>query len=146
MIWPELDTRLVMDGQSENLRDLPVELETDVELETNEVPDALVSEFSSLTTPYCWVITEDPVAGYDGASPSAVGKSGPGQAVAGDVAEALTAGRFFRLVDGTGRELAIGRLYDPSGDNELAPLDDFGRRDLGALNIEFRTEGAWQAA
>jgi hypothetical protein len=129
-----------MDGHSENLRDLPVELGTDA------VPDALVSEFSSLTTPYCWVITEDAVAGYDGARPSAVGKSGPGQAVAGDVAEALTAGRFFRLVDGTGRELAIGRLYDPSGDNELTPLDDFGRRDLGALNIEFRTEGDWQAA
>ncbi len=129
-----------MDGQIENLRDMPAELETD------EVPDALVSEFSSLTTPYCWVITEDAVAGYDGATPSAVGKSGPGQAVAGDIAEALTAGRFFRLVDGTGRELAIGRLYDPSGDNELTPLDDFGRRDLGALNIEFRTEGDWQAA
>jgi hypothetical protein len=129
-----------MDGQGEDLRDLPETLETD------EVPDALVSEFSSLTTPYCWVITEDAVAGYDGTRPSAVGKSGPGQAVAGDVAEALTAGRFFRLVDGTGRELAIGRLYDPSGDNELAPLDDFGRRDLGALNIEFRTEGDWQAA
>jgi hypothetical protein len=45
-----------------------------------------------------------------------------------------------------GRELAIGRLYDPSGGNELAPLDDFGRRDLGALNIEFRAEGGWQAA
>jgi hypothetical protein len=117
-----------------------------VELETDEVPDALVSEFSSLTTPYCWVITEDAVAGYDGATPSAVGKSGPGQAEAGDVTEALTAGRFFRLVDGAGRELAIGRLYDPSGDNELTPLDDFGRRDLGALNIEFRTEGDWQAA
>jgi hypothetical protein len=129
-----------MDGQIENLRDLPAELETD------EVPDALVSEFSSLTTPYCWVITEDAVAGYDGATPSAVGKSGPGQAVAGDVTEALAAGRFFRLVDGAGRELAIGRLYDPSGDNELMPLDDFGRRDLGALNIEFRTEGDWQAA
>ena len=129
-----------MDGQSENLQDLPIELETD------EVPEALVAEFSSLTTPYCWVITEDAVAGYDGATPSAVGKSGPDQAVAGDVQEALTAGRFFRLVDGTGRELAIGRLYDPSGDNELTPLDDFGRRDLGALNIDYRTERDWQAA
>jgi hypothetical protein len=116
------------------------------ELETDEVPDSMVSEFSSLTTPYCWVITEDAVAGYDGAEPSAVGKSGPGQAVAGDVAEALTAGRFFRLVDGKGRELAIGRLYDPSGQNKLAPLDDFGRQNLGALNIEFRAEGDWQAA
>jgi hypothetical protein len=116
------------------------------ELETDEVPDSLVADFSSLTTPYCWVITEDAVAGYDGAEPTAVGKSGPGHAVAGDVTEALTAGRFFRLVDGKGRELAIGRLYDPSGQNELAPLDDFGRQDLGALNIEFRAAGDWQAA
>jgi len=116
------------------------------ELETDEVPDSMVADFSSLTTPYCWVITEDAVAGYDGAEPSAVGKSGPGQAVAGDITEALTAGRFFRLVDGQGCGLAIGRLYDPSGQNELAPLDDFGRRNLGALNIEFRAEGDWRAA
>jgi hypothetical protein len=140
-----------MDGQSEN--PLASRSEPAVaglapldELETDEVPDSMVSDFSSLTTPYCWVITEDAVAGYDGAEPSAVGKSGPVQAVAEDVAEALTAGRFFRLVDGQGRELVIGRLYDPSGQNELAPLDDFGRPKLGALNIEFRAEGNWQAA
>ena len=140
-----------MDGQSENTRELGSEpviagLGPGDELETDEVPDSLVSEFASLTTPYCWVIIEDAVAGYDGAEPSAVGKSGPGQAVAEDVAEALTAGRFFRLVDGQGRELAVGRLYDPSGENELAPLDNFGRRGLGALNIEFRYDGDWQAA
>ena len=140
-----------MDGQSENLREPRPEPLTAVqtpqdELETDEVPDSLVSEFSSLTTPYCWVITEDAVAGYDGAEPSTVGKSGPLRAVAEDVTEALTAGRFFRLVDGQGRELAIGRLYDPSGQTELAPLDDFGRQNLGALNIEFRAEGDWQAA
>jgi hypothetical protein len=116
------------------------------ELETDSVPDSLVAEFSSLTTPYCWVVTEDAVAGYDGAEPSAVGKSGPDRAVAEDVTEALASGRFFRLVDGTGRELAIGRLYDPAGDNELAPLDDFGRQSLGALNVEYRAEGDWQAA
>ena len=140
-----------MDTQGENLRESrhrPVAggLPPLDELETDEVPDSLVSEFSSLTTPYCWVITEDAAAGYDGAEPSVVGKSGPGQAVAGDVTEALTAGRFFRLVDGQGHELAIGRLYDPSGRNELAPLEDFGRQNLGALNIEFRSEGDWQAA
>ena len=140
-----------MDGQSENppeSRSEPVVvgLAPVEELETDEVPDSMVSDFSSLTTPYCWVITEDAVAGYDGAEPSAAGKSGPGQAIAGDVTEALTAGRFFRLVDGQGRELAIGRLYDPSGQNELAPLDDSGRQNLGALNIEFRAEGGWQAA
>ena len=140
-----------MGGHSESLRESRSEpvvagLTAPEELEANEVPDSLISEFSSLTTPYCWVITEDAVAGYDGAEPSAVGKSGPGQAVAEDVAEALAAGRFFRLVDGKGRELAIGRLYDPSGENELAPLDDFGRQNLGALNIEFRAEGDWQTA
>jgi hypothetical protein len=140
-----------MDGQSDNLREpwsepVAAGLAPLEELETDEVPDSMVSDFSSLTTPYCWVIIEDSVAGYDGAEPSAVGKSGPGQAVAADITEALTAGRFFRLVDGKGRELVIGRLYDPSGQNELAPLDDFGRQNLGALNIEFRTEGDWQAA
>ena len=140
-----------MDGQRENPGDSRSELVVaglapPDELETNEVPDSLISEFSSLTTPYCWVIIEDAVAGYDGAEPSSVGKSGPSEAVAEDVAEALTAGRFFRLVDGKGRELAIGRLYDSSGENELAPLDDFGRQNLGALNIEFRADGGWRAA
>jgi hypothetical protein len=141
-----------MDSQSnpEDARLQPVGAELapppDTELGTDVVPDSMVAEFSSLTTPYCWVIIEDAVAGYDGAEPSTVGKSGPGEAIAADVAEALTVGRFFRLVDGKGRELAIGRLYDPRGDNELAPLDDFGRRELGALNVEFRAEGGWQAA
>jgi hypothetical protein len=140
-----------MDGQSGNPREPRSEpvttgLAPPDELQTDEVPDSLVSEFSSLTTPYCWVITEDAVAGYDGAAPSAVGRSGPGHAIAGDVTEALSAGRFFRLVDGKGRPLAIGRMYDPSGGNELAPLDDFGRQNLGARNIEFRAEGGWQAA
>ncbi len=140
-----------MDSQSEGLREPQSEpvvagLAPSAELETSVVPDSLVADFSSLTTPYCWVITEDAVAGYDGAAPSAVGKSGPGHAVAGDVTEALTAGRFFRLVDGKGRELAIGRLYDPNGQNELAPLNDFGRQNLGALNVEFRADGDWRAA
>ena len=95
-------------------------------------PRVLIAEFASLTTPYCWVITEDAVAGYDGARAARSRQVrpwlGPGQAAAEDVAEALTAGRFFRLVDGKGRELAIGRLYDPSGESELAPVDEFGRQ------------------
>jgi hypothetical protein len=140
-----------MDGHSDNPREARPEpvlagLAPLDETETDEVPDSLVSDFSSLTTPYCWVITQDAAAGYDGAQPSSVGMSGPDEAVPRDITEALTAGRFFRLVNGKGRELAIGRLYDPSGHNQLAPLDDFGRRNLGALNIEFRAEGGWQAA
>jgi hypothetical protein len=151
IIRPDVDTRSCMDGQNGNTREsrsdtVVAGLAPPDELEADEVPDSLISEFASLTTPYCWVITEDAVAGYDGAEPSAVGKSGPGRAVAEDVAEALTAGRFFRLVDGKGHELAIGRLYDPSGENELAPLEDFGRQNLGALNIEFRSDGGWRAA
>jgi len=113
-------------------------------LETGTVPDALVSEFSSLSTPYCWVITEDLVAGYDGAEPSAVGKSGPDQAEPADVCEALTAGKFFRLAGPGGAGLAIGRLYDPSGDSERAPLGDFGTKNWGATTIEYRLEGQWQ--
>jgi hypothetical protein len=140
-----------MGSHNENLEQPPSEpvaagLAPLDELQTDEVPDSLIAEFSSLTTPYCWVITEDAVAGYDGAEPSAVGQSGPNGAVAEDVSEALTSGRFFRLVDGNGRGLAIGRLYDPSGKGELAPLDEFGRRNLGAQTIEFRAEGGWQAA
>src|SRR6201987_6254791 len=95
-----MDTRPCMDGQSKTPGESRSEqvvagLAPPDELETDEVPDSLISEFASLTTPYCWVITEDAVAGYDGAEPSAVGKSGPGPAVAEDVAEALTAGQFF---------------------------------------------------
>jgi hypothetical protein len=114
------------------------------ELDTDEVPAEMLEEFSSLTTPYCWVITEDLIARYDGAEPSAVGKAGPDQAAAEDVREALTAGRFFRLADDRGRAFAIGRLYDPSGENEQAPLDDFGRSTWDAERIEFRSEGQWQ--
>ena len=40
----------------------------------------------------------------------------------------------------------IGRLYEPSGVSELAPLADFGWRSLDALSVELRTEGDWQAA
>jgi hypothetical protein len=63
-----------MSSQSENLREQRSEavaagLASRDELETGEVPDSLVSDFSSLTTPYCWGITEDAVAGYDGAEP-----------------------------------------------------------------------------
>jgi hypothetical protein len=114
------------------------------ELETDEVPEELIEEFSSLTTPYCWVITEDLIARYDGAEPTAVGRAGPDRAIAEDVREALTTGRFFRLADDRGRAFAIGRLYDPSGENEQAPLDEFGRATWSAQRIEYRSEGQWQ--
>jgi len=70
----------------------------------NRRPDSLVSDFSSLTTPFCWVITEDSVAVCDGAAPLAVGKSRSGHAVIW----ALNAGRFSRLADGKDRGRVIG--------------------------------------
>jgi hypothetical protein len=111
---------------------------------TETVPDGMTAEFSSLTTPYCWVVTEDLVAGYDGAEPSAVGKFGPAGATPADVFEALTAGRWFRLSCADGA-LAVGRAYDPSGDNERAPLDDIEQPTWGATVIEYRQTGQWEA-
>ncbi|HEY5361201.1 MAG TPA: hypothetical protein VIJ82_26550 [Streptosporangiaceae bacterium] len=111
---------------------------------TETVPDGMAAEFSSLTTPYCWVVTEDLVAGYDGAEPSAVGKFGPPDAVAADVFEALSTGRWFRLSAADGA-LAVGRIYDPSGDNERAPLDDLEQPTWGATVIDYRQGGQWEA-
>ena len=52
-----------MDDQSKNPDDGPLRTvgadlasRPDSDLGTDVVPDSLVSEFSSLTTPYCWVI------------------------------------------------------------------------------------------
>lgn len=113
--------------------------------ETDTVPASMTAEFSSLSTPYCWVITEDLVAGYDGVAPSAVGRYGPPQAEFRDVHEALSSGRWFRLVGGDGQPRAVGRIYDPSGENDHAPLDDFGAREVDAGAVEYRVSGQWAA-
>jgi hypothetical protein len=114
--------------------------------ETETVPDAMVAEFSSLTTPYCWVITEDLFAGYDGAVPSTVGNFGPPDAELGDVHEALRSGRWFRLASGDGRVIAVGRIYDPGGDSGDAPLTDASQENWKAEVIEYRLAGQWEAA
>jgi hypothetical protein len=113
---------------------------------TETVPDSMAAEFSSLTTPYCWVITEDLVAGYDGAVPSAVGAYGPPEAGLGDVREALTSGRWFRVVSHGDEARAVGRIYDPSGDSPHAPLDEIGVETWGATRIEYRQGGRWEDA
>jgi hypothetical protein len=110
---------------------------------TDTVPESMAAEFSSLTTAYCWVITEDLVAGYDGAAPSAVGTHGPAGAGLGDLHEALCAGRWFRFAGEDGQPRAVGRIYDPSGDNEHAPLDEVGGPAWGASIIEYRQGGQW---
>jgi hypothetical protein len=117
--------------------------------ETETIPDSMAGEFSSLTTPYCWVITEDLVAGYDGAVPSEVGTFGPSEAGVGDMHEALRSGRWFRLVSEDSEDSearAVGRIYDPSGDNEHAPLAEIGAGTWGATRIEYRQGGQWEDA
>src|ERR1022692_1750478 len=109
--------------------------------ETETVPEAMVAEFSSLTSAYCWVLTEDLVAGYDGAVPSVVGTYGPPEAGLSDLHEALCAGRWFRLASDGGAAYAVGRMYDPSGNNDRAPLDEVGLETLGATAIEYRQGG-----
>ena len=119
-----------------------------IETETETVPDELVADYSSLTTPYCWVITEDLAAGYDGDQPSAVGRYGPARAEAEDIREALSSGKWFRLADEAGAALAIGRIYDPSGENDRAPLDDLSHLDEATWEpavIEYRLSGEWEA-
>jgi hypothetical protein len=115
-------------------------------LETETVPEVMVAEFSSLTTAYCWVITEDLVAGYDGAVPSGVGTYGPSAAGLGDLHEALCAGRWFRLAHDGGAACAVGRMYDPSGNNDRTPLDEAGLETWGATVIEYRQGGQWEPA
>jgi hypothetical protein len=113
------------------------------ETATETVPESMAAEFSSLTTAYCWVITEDLVAGYEGAAPSAVGTYGPPGSGLGDLHEALCSGRWFRLTSDDHQPRAVGRIYDPSGDNDRAPLDEIGMPAWGATTIEYRQGGQW---
>jgi hypothetical protein len=117
-----------------------------VPAETETVPEVMVAEFSSLTTAYCWVITEDLVAGYDGAVPSVVGMYGPPEAGLSDLHEALCAGRWFRLAFDGGAACAVGRIYDPSRENDRAPLDELGLETWAADAIEYRQGGKWEPA
>jgi hypothetical protein len=41
---------------------------------------------------------------------------------------------------------AVGRIYDPSGKNERAPLDEVSLETLGATAIEYRQGGQWEPA
>jgi hypothetical protein len=82
---------------------------------------------------------------YDGAEPSAVGTSGSGQAVAGNVTGALVTGRFFWLVDGKGRELAIGRSAR-TGPRPGRARTRLAEQESQAGGQERRMGGRWSGA
>lgn len=56
----------------------------------------------------------------------------------------LCSGKWFRLT-GEGEQVrALGRIYDPTGDNDRAPLSEIGAGDWGATKIEYRQSGRWE--
>ena len=100
---------------------------------------------------YAWVITQDLDNPYDEDTelglPTRVGVAGPASATAEDIRRALTEGAFFRLLDDDGNPYYIGRCWSidgPASQDMFGPLDDYGRVDIGATEIQYRIHGDWQ--
>jgi len=102
---------------------------------------------------YAWVITEDLDNPFDEDRdgfdiPSRVGLSGPCAASEDQILRALNTGKYFRLLDDDGHPYYIGRCWwtEPAGEREMfAPLDDWGRADVGATDIQYRVNGRWES-
>jgi len=100
---------------------------------------------------YAWVITQDLDNPYDEDPhglqlPTRVGLSGPSAATEADILRALNTGQFFRLLD-DGNAYYIGRCWcshGPGAQEMFGPLDDWGRADVGATDIQYRAGGRWQ--
>ena len=109
---------------------------------------------------YAWVITQDlsnPFGEFDVMGdrptdpeklfPERVGVSGPSTATDEEILRALTEGDFFRILDDDGHPYYIGRCWCEDGtDSEdgFGPLDDWGRADVGATDIQYRKDGKWE--
>jgi hypothetical protein len=100
---------------------------------------------------YTWVITQDLDNPYDEdpdqlGLPSRVGMSGPSTATETDILHALNTGAFFRLLEDDGNAYYVGRCWSsdrPDGREMFGPLDDYGRADVGATDIQYRQDGRW---
>ncbi len=99
-----------------------------------------------------WTITKDFIADPDARQPSnanAVGMVGPRNAklTAAEII-AHPQGRTFRMKDGDGEVYYEGIMVitDDDGDEaEFRPLDDFGKPNAGATDIEYqRADGSWE--
>jgi len=104
-----------------------------------------------VATTYAWVITQDLDNPFgedsDPGLPSRVGLSGPSAATDEQILRALNTGAFFRLRDDDGHAYYIGRCWaadGPGSEQMFGPLDDFGRADVGATDIQYRVDGAWE--
>ena len=109
----------------------------------------------SHTARYAWVITQDLDNPYnedpDGlALPTRVGLSGPSQATEEQVLRALRTGAFFRLRDDDANTYYIGHCWyadgpdGPGGPELFGPLEDWGRADASATEIQYRVGGRWE--
>jgi hypothetical protein len=104
------------------------------------------------TARYAWVIAQDLDNPYDEnhdrlQSPTRVGLSGPSQATEEEILRVLRTGAFFRLRD-DGNVYYIGRCWcadGPGAQEMFGPLDDWGRADVGATEIQYRAGGRWEA-
>ena len=101
---------------------------------------------------YAWLITQDLDNPYDEDPdglelPSRVGLSGPGAASESDILRALHTGQFFQLLDDDANAYYIGRCWcadGPGAPEMFGPLDDWGRADVGATDIQYRVNGRWE--
>jgi hypothetical protein len=102
---------------------------------------------------YAWVITQDLHNPYDEdpdqlGLPSRVGVAGPSTADDEDILRALNNGAFFRLLDDDANPYYIGRCWSsdgPDSNDMFGPLDDYGRADVGATDIQYRDNRAWKS-
>ncbi len=100
-----------------------------------------------------WTITKDLIADPNARQPSnakAVGMVGPRSAkLTVEQIIAHPQGRVFRMKDADGAVYYEGVMViaDDDGDEaEFRPLDDFGKPNAGATDIEYQSaDGSWEA-
>lgn len=99
-----------------------------------------------------WVITKDFIADPNAKQPSnsnAVGMVGPRSAkLTVDLIISHTQGRKFRIRDDDGELYYEGIMVitpEEGDEAEFRPLDDFGKPNAGATEIEYeREDGTWE--
>ena len=81
---------------------------------------------------YAWVITTDHLDNM----PANV--AGPRDATEDQIAMAREKGTRFKIYDDDGILYYSGRYWEPSGDIDFGPLDDYGAPNAGATEIRYR--------
>lgn len=102
-----------------------------------------------MSSDYAWTITKDhdpDAEAPPGTNLNALGVQGPFDAPQRLLDRVLAEGKAFRIRDSDGNVYYTGKIIDPKGENEMAPLDDFGHPNAGASDIQYRNEaGEWES-